>query len=87
MASLFFYTENIDLSYKYEGVGPHKLTHPEYRGERHDNYKTSTQERVSVLKRCVYWQVIVHNGGCQGTTRRTTKKHFLSTGNKTTSYA
>ena len=56
-------------------------------GERHENYKTSTQERLSVLKRYVYWLEIVHNGGCQGTARRTARKHFLSTGNKTTSYA
>ena len=49
-------------------------------GERHDNYKTSTQERLSVLKRCVYWLEIFHNGGCQGTARRTARKHFLSFG-------
>ena len=50
--------------------GPQKTTHPGYKDERHDICKTKTQERVFVLKRCVNWHEIVHNGGFQGTTCR-----------------
>ena len=57
--------------------GPNKQTRPACRAEGHDK-KITTQVWLCVLKYCVYWHVIVHNSGRQGTTYSTITSGFFS---------